>query len=355
VNADDPRGEPSPAQPLFESLRDEPHRHHFLQAVRRVEALHPERPRLGESKKVAEDPIRFRQPPSLRFAPRSLEGLHPSADGGPPALLVNFFGMFGPNGPLPHHLTEYALQRGVQAGDHTFARFMDVFHHRLTSLFYRAWAVHNQAVSHDRPEQDRFAVYVASLCGLGQSSLRNRDRVQDGAKLHYSGHLACRNRHADGLVAILREYCGVPVRLVPFVGHWVDIPEAYWCRLGGGPESCALGQSAIVGKRFFDRQQKFRIQVGPMGLDEYKRFLPGGISFQRVVDWVRNYVGDFLEWDLELMLTAVEVPLTQLGKAGQVGWTTWPLARAQEKKQGSLILRPDGSRRRESRSRRRDD
>lgn len=319
-----------------------------------MESLHPELPRLGESKKIAEDPIRFRQNPSLGFASRSLESLELGAPGAPPVLNINFFGMFGPNGPLPHHLTEYAVQRLVQAGDPTFSRFMDVFHHRLTSLFYRAWAVHNQAVSHDRPDQDRFAVYIGSLLGLGMPSLRGRDRVQDTAKLRYSGHLACRHRHAEGLKSILEDYFKVPVTIVPFVGHWVDIPEEYWCRLGSNPEACQLGRTALVGRRLFDRQQKFRIQIGPMGLDEYKRFLPGGISFQRVVDWVRNYVGEYLEWDIQLMLTAMEVPRTQLGKAGQIGWTTWPISREQQTRQGSLILRPDGSRRRERKARRDD-
>ena len=53
-----------------------------------------------------------------------------------------------------------------------------MFNHRVISLFYRAWVVNQQAVSFDRPELDRFAVYTATLIGLGTSHLRDRDEAR---------------------------------------------------------------------------------------------------------------------------------------------------------------------------------
>ena len=41
----------------------------------------------------------------------TLAGLEPAPAGRPPRLLVHFFGLFGPDGPLPLHLTEYARDR----------------------------------------------------------------------------------------------------------------------------------------------------------------------------------------------------------------------------------------------------
>jgi type VI secretion system protein ImpH len=38
---------------------------------------------------------------------------------------------------------------------------------------------------------------------------------------------------------------------------------------------------------------------------------------------VRNYLGDEFEWDLNLVLVANEVPVLELGVAGELGWTTW--------------------------------
>ena len=54
--------------------------------------------------------------------------------------MASFFGLFGANGPLPLHLTEYAYGRQLQAGDPSFARFADIIHHRFLGLFHRAWA-----------------------------------------------------------------------------------------------------------------------------------------------------------------------------------------------------------------------
>ena len=160
----------------------------------------------------AQDAVRLAQEPSVEFAPATLAGWEPASRTAPPArLLVHFFGLFGPDGALPLHLTEYARDRRRNHRDPTFQRFADIFHHRALSLFYRAWANSRPTVSFDRPEEDRFALYVGALIGLGMDSLRDRDAMPDLTKLHFAGHLACQTRHAEGL--------GVhPRRLLPHAG-----------------------------------------------------------------------------------------------------------------------------------------
>ncbi len=70
----------------------------------------------------------------MDFAPAAISGLHPGNDGRPPRVEVRFLGLFGPNGPLPLHLTDYARERIKHGGDATFARFADMFHHRILLL-----------------------------------------------------------------------------------------------------------------------------------------------------------------------------------------------------------------------------
>ena len=173
--------------------------------------------------------MRLAQEPSVVFAPATLAALEPEQDG--PAqdhraarLLVHFFGLFGPDGALPLHLTEYARDRRRNHRDPTFQRFADIFHHRALSLFYRAWANARPTVSLDRPEQDRFALYVGALIGLGMDSLRDRDAMPDLAKLHFAGHLAGQTRHAEGLGSILSSFFRTPVRIEGFIGAWLGLP-----------------------------------------------------------------------------------------------------------------------------------
>jgi type VI secretion system protein ImpH len=295
----------------------------FYQVARRVECLFPKKPRVGFARRAADDPIQFCQQPSLGFAPTTLQRFEQSKQSGKPRLLVNFLGLLGPQGPMPLHITEYVHDREHNHDDPTLARFFDIFNHRMISLFYRAWACNRQTVSHDRYREDRFASYVGSLIGIGHEALRNRDRVPDVAKLHFSGHLGRQARNAEGLRTILENYFGVKTTIEEFVGQWITLPDEYCCKLGLTPDTATIGLNAVVGSQVYDCQQKFRILLGPMNLRQYERMLPGGESFEGLRDWVKNYVGDELRYEVQLILKAEDVPEIKLGESGRLGWTTW--------------------------------
>ncbi|BCQ26372.1 type VI secretion system baseplate subunit TssG [Caballeronia sp. NK8] len=295
----------------------------FFQALRLIEQAHAERPRLGRSLSARDDAVRLSQDPELIFHPTTLGDYAPGEDGKPGRLAVNFLGLLGPNGPLPTHLTAYVRERARNANDPTLARFLDVFHHRMLSLFYRAWADAQPVVSADRPRDDRFAGYVGSLFGLGAPALADRDAVPDSAKRHFAGVLAAPTRHADGLRLILARFFGVNVSIEPWRGHWIALPEDARTRLCGA----RLGISTVVGTRVWDCQHKFRIVIGPLGYVDFMRFLPGGASLTKLADWVRNYVRDPLDWDVALHLKREEVPPLRLQghstKGARLGWNTW--------------------------------
>lgn len=322
----------------LQALAVQPHRFGLFAALRRIECLSRDRPRLGCSARPSEDPVRLGQEPSLAFAPSTLASFAPGAPGRPARLEVLCFGLFGPNGPLPLHLTEYARDRLRHFADPTFARFADLFHHRLISLFYRAWASGEPAVAFDRPESDRFGDFIGSLCGLGLPSLRGRDAMSDLAKLHFAGRLGCPSRPPEGLLAILRSLLGVPVALQEFVGHWLWLPVAGRCRLGETPVSGTLGVSAVLGERVWDCQHRFRLVLGPLTLAEYRGLLPSGPRIAPLVAAVRSYVGLELAWDVNLVLRAGEVPQARLGTSGRLGWTTWLGRRDPATDAGDLLL-----------------
>src|SRR6185437_10736270 len=108
--------------------------------------------------------------------------------------------------------------------------------------------------------------------------------------------------------------------------------------LGAGPLTAELGKTAVLGSRVWSRQHKFRIVFGPLSLADYKRLLPGGLSLHRLIPIVRNYAGDSLIWDVSLILRAGEVPKTQIGRQGQLGWTTWLTPRRAKTDAADLFL-----------------
>jgi len=337
---------PPDAHALLEGLRDHPDAFDFYQALRRIEHAYRGWPRLGAAARPIDEPVRFGQAVSLTAAAASLTAFVP-ADGARPARLYNaFFGVLGPNGPLPLHLTEYAKQRAHHRSDRALVAFLDLFHHRLLSLFYRAHSSADPATQHDRPDADRFAAYVASMMGLGLSSLRPRDDV----KLYYAGLFAAQTKNAAGLRALLEDYLQVRVRIEELVGEWATLPAAQAWKLGeAGQRSRAqmgrLASTALVGTRVWLRQHRFRIALGPLRHAQFQELLPGTPLYLAVVALVRSYVGDELKWDLRLTLAHDAIQPARLGSHAQLGRTSWLVARKpnapRNKDHEDLIVDPE--------------
>jgi type VI secretion system protein ImpH len=303
----------------MQALESEPHRFDLFQALRRLECAFRDRPRLGEALRPADEPVRLGQEPSLAFADRAIASFARGGPG-PPRLSTFCFGVFGPNGPLPLHLTEYVRDRLRNSGDATLARFLDVFHHRMLTLFYRAFADAEPAIARDRPASDTFALFVGALFGMGLPSTRGRTLVPDRTKLHYAGLLSPQTRNADGLAALVGDLFRVAARVEPFVGEWVDVPRRHRSRLGRA--NCLLGVDALLGTRAWLCTGKFRLVLGPLGRERFERFLPGSADLAELASAVRAYAGDELTWDLQLVLARREWRPAALGRS-RLGWDSW--------------------------------
>ncbi|MEW8431867.1 MAG: type VI secretion system baseplate subunit TssG, partial [Candidatus Thiodiazotropha sp.] len=325
---------------LFGRLQQAPYRFDFYQAMRRLECAYPNEPRLGDSLHSKRDKIRLGQDPTMAFQPSTLASFKQGKSGLPPRLGVYFFGLFGPNGPLPLHLTEYVHDRVHNEHDNTQVGFLDHFHHRLLTLFYRVWANSQPSVSFDRPGDDRFGNYLGTVFGIGSPHLRDRDAMPDLAKLHYAGRLADHNHNAEGLEAILEDFFHLPVRIEEFIGTWIDLPDNSRCRLGESTDISCLGMTIILGDRVWQGQQKFRIVMGAVDFADYQRMLPGGESLKRLIAIVKNYIGDELDWELNLILQEQEVPPLSLDGESRLGWTTWLAQQPLGRDGDDLFLHP---------------
>jgi type VI secretion system protein ImpH len=325
---------------MLRVLERAPYRFDFFDVLRRFECAHPEGTRLGRAPRPCDEPIRLGQAASLGFPASTLASFVPSAAGKPPRLSVHFLGLLGPNGPLPLHLTEYARDRVRNAGDFALVRFLDVFHHRILTLFYRAWADAQPTVSFDRPKEDRFRIYLGSLLGLGMSSLGDRDEFPDRAKLFFAGRFAAQPRNCEGLTAIVGAFFGLPVRIEEFAGEWLRLPEEARWRLGRSAGAGALGQTTVAGARTWQRQSKFRIVFSSLSEDDFHSLLPGRSRLACLVALVRNYIGDSLNWDVRLHLEHQVNRPFHLGRSSSLGWTSWLGRCPQGERRQDVILAP---------------
>lgn len=306
-------------------LRDDPNAVEFFQAVRLLERTRPGRAPVGGFGDPAGEVARFTVPPTIGFPASEIQSLE-LRDDAPAAMSVNFLGLTGPLGVLPYVYTlsvaERARQRDTAARD-----FLDLFHHRVVSLFYRAWERCRFTVAHERERLDPLAVHVADLIGFGTPGLQRRLAVRDESLLFYAGLLAPHRRSAAGLEQLVADYFDVPAAVEQFVGEWYPLRGADLCALDHErpSPSAQLGVGAVAGDEVWDPQARVRLRVGPLPRRRYDEFLPGGGALPRLRELVRVYTDDQLDVELQLVLARAEVPACTLGAgdALPLGWTTW--------------------------------
>ena len=313
-----------------------PQAFHIFQALRILEAQFSDAPLLGESKRPMEDRVRLGQEAEMAFERTTIRDFTPPGAG--PGVLTNrFFGLFGPNGPLPTHLTEYARDRAINGRDPTLLAFANMLTHRMMCLLYRSWATGQPSASYDRGAGGRFEGKVAAFAGVAGKSQRDRDAMPDAARSHFAAHLSAGPRHAEGLVAMVQAFFRAPVSLQQFVGSWLDLEPGDRWQLGA---AAGLGRATSIGTRVWSRSAKFRLRIGPLSLTEYQRLLPGSPSVARLTSVVRTYVGDALDWDVNVVLRGDQVPRAVLGGDTRLGQTSWIGRRDPSRHAADLFLSP---------------
>ena len=345
---------------LFNDLQAAPFAHDFFALLRRIESLRRDAPRIGHARRPSQEALRLGQEPELDFAPAALATFTASASSAP-RLGVRFFGLLGSQGPMPLHFTEHVRERLRYRGDPTAARFLDIFHHRLLTLFYRAWADAQPTVQHDRPAEDRFKAWLGAGFGLTADAPASDDHssLPEAAQLYAAGLLGARSRHAEGLAELLSNFFKVPVRIEPYIAHWLMIDPADRSQLAharnrpersrqpGASLGAALGVDANAGSKVRDVRSKFRIVIGPLNYAQYLGFLPGGAAWPQLCGAVHQYAGLDMRWDLQLGLAwhanpaHTQVPEPRLGRRVPLGVAAWlGGAKAPAPERGGLHIRP---------------
>jgi len=350
---------------LFES----PFVFDFFQAVRILQRLDRTRAPVGHAGPPRSEAVRFRAHLSLGFPPSAIHDLiGPAPDRPLPVLVQAFMGLTGPSGVLPRHYTDllHRIERDRSERNpekHALRDWLDLFNHRMVSLFYRAWEKYRFHLAYERgdpggPDPDPFTQCLYCLIGLGLTPLRDRlrvlaksggeasskagafplARIEDLALLHYGGLFARRLRTAVGLEALVGDYFGIAARVEQFHGHWLALEPANQTCLAGEGGNTQLGVNTVVGQRVWDIQSKFRIRLGPLRYREFLEFVPDRTplaarkSLFLLTQLVRLYVGPTLDFDVQVVLLGSEAPDCQL-VAGQefgarLGWNTWIRSRS---------------------------
>lgn len=310
---------PAPEHLTFlERVAGEADRYGLFPVLRGAEARARSLPRIGVSRRPEQNIVDLNQAPSLGFPASTLESVQFRK--GRAQVNGYWLGLTGPMGPLPLHLSEFALyERRYGGGKRPFGRFLDLLAGRMLQFFYRAWADSNPAVHADRPDDDRFAFYLAKLSGAAEGVTPGA-ALPARARLYFAG-LFVSHRSAAGLQDALTELLRTPVRLEEFLPRWRDIEPGDRTSLGIGFN--ALGLDTVIGSRVRGVSDAFRVVVRTPNFREYEDFLPGGTRFKIAAEALDAFAPSHLEWELELELVEHETRPARLDGRTRLGWTGW--------------------------------
>jgi type VI secretion system protein ImpH len=300
-------------------VKQEPWRFDFFGVLRRLERSHPDQPRIGDSASHRDEYALLGQDLFMSFPASNLSRFETTQDGRA-RIFVKFLGLLGPQGALPLATTEEAY--GWQlANNDAFPRFLDLLNHRFIQLFFRAWANSRPIAHRDLPERDRFKTYVGAMIGLGEAHFQSLDTVPDDGKLRLAGLMSPQTKSSSRLRRMICDLFGVKAEVDEFIGTRLALEASERTTLGR--RNSGLGSEILVGGTCFSVEDKFRIRIFVKDMLQYLRFLPTGDRCEPLADLVYFYIGDQLDWDVELALPAGSVQSTKLGSFGQLGWTTW--------------------------------
>jgi type VI secretion system protein ImpH len=323
-----------------EELEREPYSFEFFRAVQLLQQLHPDRGRVGRFGNPDDEVVRFGANPSTAFPASEIQAIE-IEDGAAPRLLVNFFGITGPQGVLPLEYSELVADR-VRQRDHALRDFLDLFNHRIISLFFRAWE-RTHTNGNVATGDDALHDHLLDLAGMGTTGLASQLGLPPAALPFYVGLLAIPTRPAVGLELLLGDYFGVPVEVEQFVGGWYSIDEASQCALGDdSTASSQLGVGAVAGDEIWDLQARARLRIGPLSRAQYDTFLPTGRAYRELRALTKFYTGEQVDLELQLVLARDDVPPVSLGADTQpatpLGWCTWLRSRPFTRDASETIL-----------------
>ena len=335
---------------VIDQLVREPYRFELFQAIRLLESWWVHNQKISSNEAINKR-MMFRNTLRMSFPPSQIERLEvipeeasrdsatilEACEGGQvldasqiqrieitPAAI----GLLGVSGALPIFYTELLARHEIQFRDAAARSFLDIFLHRTVVLFYQSWKKHRLGLRYEADKADKTLPLLLSVAGFGQKSLRKRLKAKEGGVsddtlAFFASTFQKRNVPAAVIRQVLSHYFRVPLKLEQFIGRWFNLPASSQTRLGVG--NVGLGVSAMVGARTWQRDLRVRLSIGPMGREQYQRFLPGGTAAMALRELLTLMTGVSLEYEVRLVLRPEDVQSVRLGAGPPVrlGWDAY--------------------------------
>jgi type VI secretion system protein ImpH len=255
----------------------------FFQAVSVLERYYCGEVFVGESASLGN--IRFSTDNSIAFPGSDIVAIE-QTDKEKIVMYLSFMGLYGVSSPLPSYFCDPITSK--KEAFYPLRKFLDLFGHRIYSLFYRAWKKYRHSINFKAKGTDTITGGLYCLSGQG-TSLPAEDNwsLQNELRKISFGRFSQKVRSAANLKWLLSGYFQIePIQIKPFASHWTTNPAKTIL----GDSTYTLGRGLHLGERLKDSAGNFIISIGPVPNHLFQQFFPS---------WKMKYSSDHLNSEQE--------------------------------------------------------
>ena len=312
---------------LVQALMARAPRMEFFQLCRLLELHTPQRPGFGTLDTPEHDAVRFRPWPKMGFPGSEVAAIELDEEmpHRPPDVRTTFMGLYGVDAAMPSHLIDDIVLR--RDGHEPVMAFLDIYHHRTTTLLFRAWRKYRYPVGFEQGGVDERSRDLLALVGFGLGDKPAQAGLPDSRALAMLGLLNQRTRTAEGIAGVVALAApGVGVDVEQFHPVWIAVATpARLTRSASdeGPDiSRGLGNGDVLGRRIRCRTKAVRITLHPTSAAQVDALLPGEASHRDLMAFLRIYIGIKADAVLRMRVSSSLMPKPVLGESrSRLAWT----------------------------------
>jgi type VI secretion system protein ImpH len=276
----------------------------FMRFCELIELAAPNLPSLGSTDSLKDDPVRFRSRTRLGFPDKEIDAVEFDYDDAskPPAVRTTFLGLYGVDARMPSYFIDEVAQN--RDGAESLSAFLDMFHHRIATQFYRTWRKYRFPAGYKKGGTDTVSRCLVSLVGLGIGNAAIEQTVGTRKLLSMLGLASQRTRTAEGLAGVLQH--AVPdatITVTEFHPVWIQLTEF---------EPTALGENCVLGRGFYDRGNCVRVVISPTTSGSVLGLTPGRQMHIEIMALLRFYLGYESNAHLEMHVSPDLMPKADL-------------------------------------------
>ena len=287
----------------------------FYRFCKLLEKCRPEFPVTGSSWQIQHEPVRFHPHPGMGFPAGEIRGMSdPEAkhEHLPPAVNVNFMGLYGVESPLPTHYIDDIAQK--REGWETTRDFLDIFNHRLIAQYYRIWRKYSYPATFASGGTDNTSQYLLGLAGLGIPGCAATAGTPLSRFLALLPMMLLPGRTAEGIAALAQllapntcatvyhhDRSRIPLKKPIAMSAWQPV---------------SLKRRPVMGTHATDVNGQVLLQLKTGNPDEVRGWLPGGELYCDLMALLHVYLGSHLDVRLQLCVARHLLPDAQLMCSG---------------------------------------